>query len=268
MTALKQVLRYPGSKARIAGWIAGHFPAHESYVEPFAGSAVVLFAKPRSPLELLNDRDGRVTNLFRVMRDQTAELVTAIERTPWARDEYEESLDDSGDAVERARRFLIRCWQGFSSATGDVKGQWLREMRALPGRPSAERWAELPQRIGAVAERLRGVQIENRSAMEIIQSAVAPGVLLYCDPPYLGFEGQYLTEMSEDDHRCLLAHLKEHSGPVVLSGYLNDLYATELDGWLMSSHENRALNTVSRTEVLWINPVAAKAGSQLRMDLR
>src|SRR5687767_7997568 len=98
---LKQVLRYPGSKARLARWIVEQFPPHECYLEPFAGSAVVLFAKPRSPVEMLNDRDGRVCNLFRVLRDRPEELARAAELTPWARAEYEESQADEGDDLER-----------------------------------------------------------------------------------------------------------------------------------------------------------------------
>ena len=61
---MRQVIRYPGSKARLADWIIGHFPEHRSYLEPFLGSGAVLFQKPRSSIETVNDLDGEVINLF------------------------------------------------------------------------------------------------------------------------------------------------------------------------------------------------------------
>ena len=62
------VIRYPGSKARLADWIIGHFPEHHSYLEPFLGSGAVLFRKPRSSIETVNDLDGEVINLFECIR--------------------------------------------------------------------------------------------------------------------------------------------------------------------------------------------------------
>ena len=59
---MRSVIRYPGSKARLADWIIGHFPEHRSYLEPFLGSGAVLFQKPRSSIETVNDLDGEVIN--------------------------------------------------------------------------------------------------------------------------------------------------------------------------------------------------------------
>jgi len=54
---MKAVAKYPGSKWSIADWIIQFFPEHHSYVEPFFGSGAVLFNKPRSNIETVNELD-------------------------------------------------------------------------------------------------------------------------------------------------------------------------------------------------------------------
>ncbi|WP_349772853.1 DNA adenine methylase [Lacrimispora xylanisolvens] len=61
---MKAVMKYPGSKWSIADWIISFFPDHHSYLEAFFGSGAVLFNKPRSNIETVNDLDGNVVNLF------------------------------------------------------------------------------------------------------------------------------------------------------------------------------------------------------------
>jgi DNA adenine methylase len=262
----RQVLRYPGSKARLAKWIVDLFPRHQSYLEPFAGSGVVFFAKPRCRVEMLNDRDHRIANLFRMMRDRPEELARAVELTPWARVEYEASLTDEGDALERARRFLVRCWQGFNASTVDDSG-WYKQCRPLSAGFEPERWLTVPERIAGVRDRLQGVQIESRPALEVIEWARQPEVLIYADPPYLDTEGRYAHTMSLTDHEQLLSLLDQHPGPVVLSGYDHPLYEGRLSGWQRHVRQNQALNCLTRREVVWLNPVAAQRSAQLTLEV-
>jgi DNA adenine methylase len=98
----KPILRYRGSKARIAAWVVAHFPAHEVYCEPFFGGGSVLFSKPQCKTEVVNDLSSAVVNLFRCLRDQPEELARQIEMTPWAREEYEECREPASDLLEQA----------------------------------------------------------------------------------------------------------------------------------------------------------------------
>lgn len=189
---MQSVLKYPGSKGRVANWIVGHIPPHDFYVEPFFGSGAVLFAKPRSKAEVVNDLDGNVVNFFRVCRDAPEELARALYLTPCSRSEYEEiqeihagqPMNMTGQPLEDARRFAIRCIQGAGTRIGQRTG-WKKETNSIVSN-TARSWSYLPDKIAPVAERLRGVAIENMDALELIQKHNTSNTLLYCDPPYLG----------------------------------------------------------------------------------
>ena len=100
------------------------------------------------------------------------------------------------------------------------------------------------------------VQIENRPASEVIQRFNYPNVLIYADPPYLlstRHGKQYRCEMTDDDHVELLHLLKEHKGPVVISGYPSNLYDDLLSDWNKETRMARNQCMKSRMEVLWMN---------------
>jgi len=72
------VLKYPGSKWSIADWIIDHMPAHEVYLEPYFGSGAVFFRKKLVKFETINDLEGNVVNLFRVIREMPQALADAF----------------------------------------------------------------------------------------------------------------------------------------------------------------------------------------------
>jgi len=112
---MQQVLKYPGSKWNLADWIISHMPEHTSYLEPYFGSGAVFFRKHPVKSETINDINDDVINLFQVLREHGEQLISLVELTPWARREYEESYIKTGDPVEDARRFLVRCWQAYGT---------------------------------------------------------------------------------------------------------------------------------------------------------
>lgn len=75
---MKAVMKYPGSKWSISNWIISFFPPHHSYLEPFLGSGAVLFNKPRSHIETVNDLDSNIVNLFEWMRKDPERLAREI----------------------------------------------------------------------------------------------------------------------------------------------------------------------------------------------
>ena len=261
MTKPAPILKYPGAKWRLAKWIISHFPKHTTYLEPFFGSGAVFFNKPRSKAETLNDLDGNVVNLFKIIRDRTEEFSRAVELTPWARDEYDASYEKTGDELEDARRFLVRCWQAHGTKTASRTG-WKSTVQGLEGSNGVMLWEKMAGRIIPTAKRLRQAQIENQPATQIIERYKYVAVLIYADPPYplkTRAGKMYAHEMTNADHVELLDTLDAHPGPVVLSGYACQLYDERLNHWTRRELMAQAEKGKTRTEVLWINPVAAKS---------
>ena len=90
-------LKYYGAKWRLAPWIISHFPPHTHYIEICGGAGGVLLRKERGKLETYNDIWDSVVNFFRVLRDNSDELIRKIELTPWARTEYLAHLEPTDD---------------------------------------------------------------------------------------------------------------------------------------------------------------------------
>lgn len=251
---MKQVLKYPGAKARIADWICSYIPKHKVYVEPYAGSLAVLLNKPRCHIETVNDLHGEVVNFFMILRDFPNELKKLIALTPYSREEYDNAYQESDNDIEMARRFCVRCWQGFGCANLYHNGFKSGQQGSSPNPAMA--WSYLPQTIQQATERLQGVQIENLPALEIIKRYDTADIFIYADPPYLHGTRKgnlYKHEMTYKEHEELLKVLVEHPGKVMISGYENDLYNKILNGWRKVSKETLAESGLKRTETLWMN---------------
>lgn len=254
---MKAIFKYPGSKWSIANWIINFFPAHHSYLEPFAGSLAVLLNKPRSNIETVNDLDGNVVNLFEWIKNDPEKLAHEIYYTPYSRQVYDKAFaTNPKDSLKKAVNFYIRLNMGYGFRTNGEKVGWKNDVQGRERAYAAKGWCELPKKIMMVAERLREVQIENKSAVELIPRFNYPNVLIYADPPYmLGTRHgkQYQKEMDDKDHEALLQVLKQHKGPVLISGYKSDLYSRELSDW--HQRETTCYSQVGskKCEVLWMN---------------
>ncbi len=267
----RPLIRYHGGKWLLAPWIISHFPPHRTYVEPFGGGGSVLLRKPRTYAEVYNDLDLEVVNLFRVARDRGEELRQVLALTPFARDEYAAAWEPCEEPIEQARRTVIRSFMGFGSAAVTMKRQvkpnmlttkpatGFRNNSDRSGTTPAHDWANYPKALEHTIERLTGVVIENRPALELIAQMDRPHTLFYVDPPYLpetrDAGGDYLHEMTEQDHRNLAALLNTVKGMVVLSGYPSPLYEDLYKGWRRVEKEALADGARKRIEVLWMRNI-------------
>jgi DNA adenine methylase len=277
-TPARPMLRYHGGKWMLAPWIIAHFPPHRVYVEPFGGGAGVLLRKPRAMAEVYNDRDAEIVNLFRVMRDRGPELAALLELTPYSRAEFEASFERTEDALEQARRTVVRSYQGFgSNLTRDnrngtpqrtgFRNYTAGDRSAIP----AMDWRNYPDAVVAIVERLRGVVIENRHAGDVMAAHDAVDALHYVDPPYVhgtrkmdsgGSIRGYRYEMTDEDHADMADCLGRLKGMVVLSGYRCELYDQLFATWTRVDRHHIADGARPRIESLWLNRAAANAQHQ------
>ncbi|ENV14725.1 DNA adenine methylase [Acinetobacter schindleri] len=260
------LIRYHGGKYRIAEWIISHFPAHETYVEPFGGAASVLLKKQKSPIEVYNDLDCEVVNLFQVLRNQQQreQLQEQLQFTPFSRDEFFAAYGETSDPVEKARRMIIRAQMGFGSA-GASKGK--TGFRMAGGRQKnyeIEIWNKYPNRLYPIAERLKQVLIENQPAAKVISNYDDESTLFFVDPPYVRSTRTanikaYRHEMNDQQHIELIDQLNQVAGKVILCGYDSEIYNSRLSHWTKLTRSVQASGNkggVSREEVLWINAAA------------
>lgn len=278
MNISRPALRYHGGKFRMAPFILNFFPEHKCYVEPFGGAAAVLLQKNPCYAEVYNDLDSDIVNFFRVLRDPdlSQQLALLCRLTPYARDEFNLSYEATEDPLEKARRTVIRAQMGFGSA-GTTKGTtgFRIDTRRIYS-TAMHNWRDWPDVISAISERLRGVLIENRPAIDVIQQHDAFDTLHYVDPPYIfstrtaGSNRFYRYEMTDSDHEDLLRVLLELDGFVVASGYDSDLYHDTLAGWEVfrtNSRISAGRGTAVRTEVVWINQACSAALNRGQADL-
>lgn len=270
MNIPRPIMRYHGGKWRLAPWVISHFPPHKVYVEPFGGAASVLIRKPRSHGEVYNDLDDDIVNVMRVLRSDILRprLVDALALTPYARTEFEAAFEPSDDPVERARRTLVRAEMGFGSA-GATKGSTGFRIDTKRNYGTAMSvWSRVPDGLAAFGQRLQGVLIENRPALQVVVDHDTPETLFYVDPPYVHGSRQmgsrcYRHEMTDTDHEQLLDALCGVRGMVVLSAYPSEIYRDKLRAWQRIETSARIAagrGTGIRTEVLWLSPNISRGG--------
>lgn len=270
MSNARPIVRYHGGKWKLAPWIISNFPNHRVYTETFGGGGSVLLRKPRSYGEVYNDLDGEIVNLFRVVRQDGEKLAQLLHLTPFSRDEYRESFEEIADPIEQARRTLVRSFMGFgSNALCRSIRSGFRANSNRSGTTPAHDWANFPDCVPALIDRLRGVVIENKDAVEVMLQHDSEETLHYADPPYVhstrtqashGHHG-YNFELTDEQHIELAKTIRSLKGAVVLSGYACALYDNELyPDWHRIERAAHADGARDRVEVLWMNRKAGFGG--------
>lgn len=257
MTTTRPPFAYYGGKTKLAPQIAALLPAHDHYVEPFAGSLAVLLAKPASKMETINDLDSDLITFWRVLRDQPEELERAILLTPHSRAELDVAKSHTTDDLEQARRVFTLLMQSRSNSMQPTGWRYGSNANARHPLPKILKGATA--RLAASAARITNVSLENRDAIDIINNyGQEPTVCIYADPPYLGDtrSGTYRHEMLEDEmHDRLAEALNDCRASVVLSGFDSPLYVDLFDGWHrveMEAPTNLA-GAQGQNEILWSN---------------
>lgn len=279
---LTQPVKWHGGKHYLAGQIVELMPPHLHFVEPYFGGGSVLLARDpnkdwlgegqpshlRGGSEVVNDLNGELTNLWRVLQDphQFEAFQRRVEAVPFSQVEWREAPAATGstDPVQRAVAFFVRVRQSRQGIGKDFATlSRNRTRRRMNEQASA--WLTVVEGLPDIHRRLRGVVILCDDACKVIRQQDGPLTHFYCDPPYLGphrsGNGEYGEfEMTSEQHQELLETLSGIRGTFQLSGYHNELYDTFADrhGWRAAEIQidNKASGAKvkeKKTECLWMN---------------
>lgn len=272
---------YFGSKHRIATKIAAMLPPHAAWVEAFCGSAAVTLSKPPAKIEVINDLDDQIVNLFKQLRDRPNKLIEQVILTPYSRSEHQKAWNEPRPKsdLERARRFLVASMMTVNGSVGsDFAGFSFSDTFERGGREArVNRWYQLPERLTEVVERLRSVRVEKVDAIRLLKNySDRPGTLVYLDPPYLmeRRHGYSQDANCEEFHAELLEVSKRAKCMILVSGYKHPLYSRLLkrsDGWTVETiqAQTRGTNGVDmlRQEQLWMNEPFTRAFKNRRIPV-
>lgn len=273
---IQQPIKIHGGKHYLAEWIISQFPLHTSYshfVETYFGGGSVLLRMPRGRSEYVNDINENLTSFWRMLQSRGQDFERfkhLVEQTPFSEVEYERAeliLENTDspmlDPVMRAWAFFIVSRQSRQGLC-KVFAPMSRNRTRRDVNEQASLWLSAVDGLSDVRERLRGVVITCKPALEVIQQQDGARTLFYIDPPYLpetrSSTNDYQHEMTEADHEALLLALGNIKGRFVLSGYPSLLYTEVASAfrWKMVSCEidNKASSKAEKTkktECLWMN---------------
>lgn len=280
---IKALAPWFGSKRNLAPRIIAELGDHRAYWEPFCGSMAVLLSKPPASMETVNDLNGDLINLARVVQSDTlsVQLFERLSRTlmhesvfqeaaeRWAARGYAGTID--APSVDQAVDYFVCSWLGRNGVAGtESYNQGFCVRYTKNGGHGATRFISSIDSIPDWFHRLRAVTILQRDGIELCYRIEdAPGVVIYADPPYLEKGAKYIHDfedgfMGDDDHARLARSLSRFKRTrVVVSYYEHPRLADLYPGWtkvdcsttkaLASQSSRDGANDTKAPEVLLIN---------------
>jgi DNA adenine methylase len=210
---LKPPIARMGGKSKLRKQILELIPEHTCYVEAFFGAGWVYFGKPESKVEVINDRDQELVNLFKMIKYHGDEVKRLLTYEVTSRDlftEYMQQNIKNLTEIQRAVRFIYLITQSFASR-GKHFGY-----SAVSG-PSKQIFNL--DSLGEIKARLNNTYIENLDYRKILDKYDRENTFFFCDPPYFDTHG-YDEKFGEKEQLELLDKLKNIKGKFLLT--LND----------------------------------------------
>ena len=247
-----------GNKTPILSTIYRLFPMqYRTYVDVFGGSGSVLFGKPTvDPVEVYNDYDSNLSNLFMCMKDRPLALMRelkfahitsraefdAIKMFLQAEDLPQPYMDEefalasemfTEDMAEEIISLRMSKAEDHDVRRAAAYLKSLRMSYASMGSSYAAQPFNVERLCGLLQEagrRLQTVIVENKDFECIIRHYDADDTFFYLDPPYLSTEGMYDVQFALEDHYRLRDLLHQIKGKFLLS--YND--CDTVRGWYCS----------------------------------
>ncbi len=213
---------YIGGKRRLAAKLIAGIEAvpHRTFAEVFVGMGGIFFRRRLRPVsEVINDRNGEVANLFRILQRHYPQFIDTLRWQLSGRKEFDRlKVSDPATLadLERAGRFLYLQRLAFGDK---VNGQ---HFGVDVGASAGFNLSRLEPLLADIYDRLSGVTIERLDWIAFIDRYDRPDTLFYLDPPYWGSEGYYGRELFDRAQFAIMAErLGYLKGRFILS--INDV---------------------------------------------
>lgn len=210
---MKNMLNPPiarlGGKSKLRNEIIQMFPEHTCYCEAFFGAGWVYFGKEPSKVEVINDKDGNLINLFKVLKYHNEEMERLLQYEIHSRDSFNYYKNEKVETdIQKAIQFFYRINTSFA-AKGQTYGY----------APSSPPKQKILMTFEDIRNRLKNTYVENLDFEDLIRRYDREYTLFFCDPPYVDVAG-YEIEFKKSDHKRLHSILTSIKGKFLLT--IND----------------------------------------------
>ncbi len=213
--------KYMGGKSHMISEINALLDYDKTcYLELFGGSAKVLLNKPPHEIEIYNDKDSNLVNLFEVVKNKPDEFVQWFDLKLYSKELYKKYLQElkttglQGTDIERAGKFYYLIQSSFNSKISSG-------IRYSYKSNEAETFMNNITKINEIYKRIKNVQFMNDSFENILKSIIRsnPDIMIYADPPYWNAEYYYQIQFTKEDHFKLAEMLNKVDASVMVSYY-------------------------------------------------
>jgi DNA adenine methylase len=231
---VKPILRWPGGKSRMLKHLLPMVPPHTCYCEPFAGGLALLLAKPRSSVEVINDRNGDLIALYRCIQYHLPELMRELSCLISSRQILKDFIAQPGiTEIQRAARFYYRNRTSFA---GGMRSFAVSRTR---GGSTGFHTAKNFDLLGKARPRLDGVVIEHLDYERCMALYDSANSFFFLDPPYLNARPDAYDGWNEEQITTFAARVRALKGQWIVTLDDSEVTRAAFSGCAIKSIETR-----------------------------
>ena len=204
---MNSFISWIGGKKLLRKKILEQFPEdYGRYIEVFGGAAWVLFGKEEKGMEVYNDVNSNLINLYRCVKYHPEALQKELDGVLMSRELFFDAIQDIRGLtdIQRAARFFISIKESYGT-TLDSFGVRPKNMK------------KAVEFLKEASKRLDKVVIEYLDFEHLIRTYDREDALFYLDPPYYDTEKYYPDRFLPEDHDRLRNALRNIKGKFILS---------------------------------------------------
>lgn len=204
---MNSFISWVGGKKLLRKQIIEQFPEqYDRYIEVFGGAGWVLFGKEPKGMEVYNDVNSNLVNLYRCVKYHPEALQKELEGTLMSRELFFDAIQAARGLtdIQRAARFFVAIKESFGTTLDSFGVRPKNMLKAV-------------EFLSAASERLKNVVVENLDFEHLIHTYDKETALFYMDPPYYQAEKYYPDRFQPEDHKRLKEAVDKIKGKAIIS---------------------------------------------------